>query len=82
MKNVKVGIHGEIVIKKKLRERFGIKPGQEVIELDAGDHIVIIPISSNPLRELSGKYNWEETVDQLKKMAEDLVLEEITKEKN
>ena len=62
--------------------KVGIKPGKEVIELDAGDRIVIIPISSNPLKKLSGKYNWEETANQLKKMAEDLVLEELIKEKN
>jgi len=79
--NVRVGSHGEIVIKKELRKKYGIEPGQEVIEFDAGDHIVIIPISKNPLKTLSGKYSWEETADQLKKMAEDLVLKEVDKRK-
>ena len=81
MNNVRVGSHGEIVIKKELREKYGIEPGQEVIEFDAGDHIVIIPISKNPLKTLSGKYSWEETANQLKKMAEDLVLKEVEKRK-
>ena len=77
MKSIKIGSHGEIVIKKELREKFGIKPGQEVIELDAGDHIIIIPMSEDPLGELSGKYNWEEKAAELKKKAEKLALEEI-----
>lgn len=79
MNNVRVGSHGEIVIKKKLRKKYGIEPGHEVIELDAGDHIVIIPISNNPLEKLSGKYSWKETAEQLKKMAEDLALKEVKK---
>ncbi len=79
MNNVRVGSHGEIVIKKKLRERFGIKPGQEVIEFDAGDHIAIIPLSSDPIEFLCGKYSWEETTNQLKKRAEELALEEVKK---
>jgi AbrB family looped-hinge helix DNA binding protein len=77
MNNVKIGSHGEIVIKKELREKFGIKPGQEVIELDAGDHIIIIPISQDPLENLSGKYNWKETAQELKKKAADLAFKEI-----
>lgn len=79
MHNVKVGSHGEIIIKKKLREKYGIEPGHEIIELDAGDHIVIIPISSNPLEKLSGKYNWKETAEQLKEIAEELALKEVEK---
>lgn len=79
LKSVKVGPNGEIIIKEELRKKFGIKPGQEIIEFDAGDHIVIIPISSEPLKSLAGKYNWEETTEQLKKMAEDLALAEINK---
>jgi len=81
MNNVRVGSHGEIVIKKELRKKYGIEPGQEVAEIDAGDHIVIIPISKNPLKKLSGKYSWEETAEQLKKLAEDLALKEVEKRK-
>ena len=79
LNNVKVGSHGEIVIKKELREKYGIESGQEVVEFDAGDHIVIIPISKDPLKTLSGKYQWEETADQLKKMAEEQSLNEVKK---
>ncbi|MFO8018031.1 MAG: AbrB/MazE/SpoVT family DNA-binding domain-containing protein [Promethearchaeia archaeon] len=79
MNNVKIGSHGEIVIKKELREKYGIEPGQEVVELDAGDHIVIIPLSKDPLKKLTGKYSWEETAKELKKKAEELALDEIEK---
>ncbi|MGV9172652.1 MAG: AbrB/MazE/SpoVT family DNA-binding domain-containing protein [Promethearchaeia archaeon] len=79
MHNVKIGSHGEIVIRKELRDKFGIKPGQEVLELDAGNHIVIIPISEDPLKKLSGKYEWEETTEDLKRRAEKLALEEVAK---
>jgi len=79
MNNIKVGTHGEIVIKKKLREKYGIKPGQEVIEFDAGDHIAIMPVSDNPIEALCGKYNWEESSRELKDKAEKLAIEEVKK---
>ena len=79
MNNVKVGTHGEIVIKKKLREKFGIKPGQEVVEFDAGDHIGIIPTKGDPVKNLSGKYEWKESAKEAKNKAEELALKEILK---
>jgi AbrB family looped-hinge helix DNA binding protein len=79
MKNVKVGTHGEIVIKKKLREKFGIKPGQDVVEFDAGDHIGIIPTKGDPIKNLSGKYEWKESAKEAKNKAEELALKEISK---
>jgi len=79
MNIVKVGIHGEIVIKKKLREKYGIEPGQEVIEFEAGDHIGIIPTKGDPIKNLSGKYNWEETAKQAKNKAGKLALDEVKK---
>ncbi len=79
MNNVKVGTHGEIVIKKKLREKFGIKPGQDVVEFDAGDHIGIIPTKGDPIKNLSGKYEWKESAKEAKNKAEELALKEISK---
>ena len=64
-------------LKLKLRKKYGIEPGQEVIAFKAGDHIEIIPISKNPLKTLSGKYSWDETAEELKKMAEDQALKEV-----
>ncbi len=79
MNNVKVGSHGEVVIKKNLRKKFGIEPGQEVIEFDAGDHIGIIPIKGDPIKKLSGKYNWKESAKEAKIKAEKLALDEVRK---
>ncbi len=74
---VKVGKHGEIVIKKRFRNSYGITPGQEVIEYDAGDHIAIIPISSNALESLRGKYNWEKPSEEYKDTVIELALKEV-----
>ncbi len=79
MNNVKVGDHGEIVIKKELRKKYEIEPGQEVIEFDAGDHIGIIPTKGDPIKNLSGKYNWKESVKEAKNKAEELALTEVKK---
>ncbi len=79
MQYIKVGTHGEIIIKKKLREKFGIKPGQEIIAFNAGDHIGIIPVNGNPFKKLSGKYKWKETSKEAKKLAEKIALEEVNK---
>ena len=79
MNNVKVGSHGEIVIKKKLRKKYGIEPGQEVIEFDAGDHIGIIPTKGDPIKNLSGKYNWKKSSREVKNLAEKLALDQVKK---
>jgi bifunctional DNA-binding transcriptional regulator/antitoxin component of YhaV-PrlF toxin-antitoxin module len=79
MNNVKVGSHGEIVIKKKLRKKYGIEPGHEIIEFDAGDHIGIIPTKGDPIKNLSGKYHWDDTAKEAKEKAEKLALDEVKK---
>lgn len=60
-----------------MRENYGILPGQEVIQFDAGNHIAIIPISCNPIEILNGKYSWEENINILKKKFEELIVEDI-----
>lgn len=77
MPNTIVGKHGEIVIKKRLRKKYDIEPGQYVIEFDAGDHIAIIPLSKDPLECLNGKYNWEDSLRIPKKDLEKLALKEF-----
>lgn len=77
MPNAKVGKHGEIVIKNKLRKKYNINPGQEVLQYDAGDHIAIIPLNKNPFDCLNGKYSWEGSVKSLKKDLEKLHLEDF-----
>lgn len=77
MPNTKVGKHGEIVIKKRLRDNYGIHPGQEVMQFDAGDHIAIFPVSSNPIEVLNGKYSWKKNITALKKEFEEIVIDDI-----
>ena len=77
MNNVTVGAHAEVVIKKKLRKKYGIEPGHEVVEFDAGDHIGIIPTKGDPIENLSGKYKWKESAKEAKIKAEKLALDEI-----
>ncbi|HDZ18506.1 MAG TPA: AbrB/MazE/SpoVT family DNA-binding domain-containing protein [archaeon] len=44
MTKLKVGPKGQITLIKKLREKFGIKPGSLVEEVEADDGILIKPI--------------------------------------
>jgi len=75
--NAKVGKHGEIVIKKSLRKKYNIVPGQEVVMFDAGDHIVILPLINDPIDNLNGKYSWNETLSSLKNKIDQLSIEDI-----
>ena len=77
MPNAKVGKHGEIVIKKRLRKKYGIEPGQVIIEFDTGDHIAIIPLSLDPMKSLNGKYSWEKSLQNIKSNLDDLSFEEF-----
>lgn len=47
----KVSKKGWIVIPKEIRERHGIKPGDEVVVLDYGRGITIIPALKDPIRQ-------------------------------
>jgi len=44
-----------------------------------GDHISIIPTKGDPVKNLSGKYKWEESAKEAKIKAEKLALNEISK---
>ena len=56
-----------------------LEPGQEVIEFEAGDHIGITPTKGDPIKNLSEKFNWEETAKQAKNKAGKLALDEVKK---
>ncbi len=74
----KVSTKGWIVIPAPLRRRFGLKPGTTVELQEAGDKIVIIPITSNPIDELYGKLAGEISLTEalLKDKTEELEREE------
>lgn len=54
MATAKVSKKGWIVIPKEIRERYGIKPGDEVVVLDYGRGITILPALKDPIRESYG----------------------------
>lgn len=43
---------GQTTIPKPLRDKYGIKEGDEVIYIDLGDHIVVVPAPKQHLRLL------------------------------
>ena len=48
----KVTRQGQTTIPKPLRERYGIREGDDVTYIDLGDYIAVIPVPRNPLEEL------------------------------
>jgi AbrB family looped-hinge helix DNA binding protein len=47
-------VKGQIVIPVKLRRKYGIKEGTKIIVMDAGDEIVLRPITEQYLKKLRG----------------------------
>ncbi|MBN1452189.1 MAG: AbrB/MazE/SpoVT family DNA-binding domain-containing protein [Anaerolineales bacterium] len=47
-------VKGQIVIPVELRRKYGIKEGTKIIVMDAGDEIVLRPITEQYLRNLRG----------------------------
>jgi len=67
---------GRLTLPKKIRESFDI--GKKVLVINAGDHLKIIPLPSDPLRILHGAFNTKKTFKELRKRAE-LTAQEETK---
>jgi len=51
----KVSAKGWVVIPSVLRRRFGLKPGSSVEFQEEDEHIVLNPLTSDPVEELYGK---------------------------
>jgi len=45
---------GQVVIPAELREKFGMAPGTRVVIEDAGDHLVLRPITDTFIESLRG----------------------------
>lgn len=54
MATVKVSRKGWVVIPRDIRDRHGIRPGDEVQIVDYAGRIAIIPASADPIRETRG----------------------------
>ena len=54
MPTVTVSRKGWVVIPKEIRERHGIRPGDQVAVVDDGGVITIVPSPEDPVRALRG----------------------------
>lgn len=54
MRTVNVLNKGQVVIPAELRQRHGIKPGHVVEIRDAGDHLELYPLPTDPLAAFRG----------------------------
>jgi len=59
---------GRLTLPKKIRESLDI--GKKILIINAGDHLKIIPLPSDPLRTLHGAFNTKKTFKELRKRAE------------
>lgn len=70
-----VGSKGEVLPSKRLREMVGLKPG-DPIEIRAEGGTIIIRPAPDPLEGLNGVLDTNLTIRELKRLAEDLMVEE------
>jgi AbrB family looped-hinge helix DNA binding protein len=69
---------GRLTIPKQIRESLEI--GRKVLIINAGDHLKIIPLPSDPFQTLHGAFNIKKSFRELKKQAE-LIGENEAKDK-
>ncbi len=66
----KVTRQGQTTIPKPIRDRYGIQEGDEVIYIDLGDHIAVIPVPKHPLKTLEAlNIDAEEPVHEMREEA-------------
>ena len=59
---------GRLTLPKKIRE--SLEMGEKVLVINAGDHLKVIPLPSDPFRILHGTFNTKKTFKELRKLAE------------
>jgi AbrB family looped-hinge helix DNA binding protein len=67
---------GRLTLPKKIRESLGIE--EKILVINAGDHLKIIPLPSNPFQTLHGAFNVKKPFRDLRKQAE-LTAENLAK---
>ena len=80
MSILKLDPKGRLTIPKKTRESLDI--GKKVLVINAGDHLKIIPLPSNPLQILHGAFNTKKPFRELRKQAEQTAQKEAKKERS
>jgi len=53
--------------------------GRKVLVMNAGDHLKIIPLPSDPIKTLHGAFNTEKTFSELRRQAEKAAVTEAKK---
>ena len=71
---------GRLTLPKKVRESLDI--GKKILIINAGDHLKIIPLPSNPLQILHGAFNVKKPFKELRKQAELASENEAKKERS
>lgn len=71
---------GRVTLPKEIRESLDI--GKKILIINAGDHLKIIPLPSNPLQVLHGAFNVKKPFKELRKQAELTAEKEAKKERS
>lgn len=58
---------GRLTLPKDVRESLNI--GKKILIINAGDHLKVIPLPSNPLEILHGAFNVKKSFQELRKQA-------------
>ncbi len=77
MSIVELDSKGRLTLPKKVRSSMGI--GNKVLTINAGDHLKIIPLPSDPVRSLNGVLDIKKSFRELRGGAEALAEEEAKK---
>jgi AbrB family looped-hinge helix DNA binding protein len=68
---------GRLTLPKEIRDSLGIR--KKVLIINAGDHLKIIPLPSNPFQILHGAFNIKKPFKELRKQAELIAKNEAKK---
>jgi AbrB family looped-hinge helix DNA binding protein len=68
---------GRLTLPKEIRNSLGIR--KKVLIINAGDHLKIIPLPSNPFQILHGAFNIKKPFKELRKQAELIAKNEAKK---
>ncbi|MGB9717836.1 MAG: AbrB/MazE/SpoVT family DNA-binding domain-containing protein [Thermoproteota archaeon] len=66
---------GRLTLPKEVRESLNI--GRKVLIINAGDHLKIIPLPSDPFQVLHGAFNVKKPFKELRKQAEQTAGKEV-----
>jgi len=70
---------GRLTLPKEVRDSLEI--ARKVLVINAGDHLKLIPLPSDPFQTLHGAFNVRKTFKELRKQAEQVGENEVKKER-